>query len=100
MEHIHQNSFAIFKGHLTTPAEERIKQKVMQVACKKEFELEHDDEKLRLTFEGMQNDGLLCKNGTTFRVTEKGNQLLRNICAVFDPNMSKHKKKQLFSRAV
>lgn len=100
IQHIDNQSFAIFKGHLTTVEEQHIKRKVMQVACQKQFELEHDDEKLRLTFEEMQNDGLLYKDGTAFRVTEIGNQLLRNICAVFDPNMDKHQKEQLFSRAV
>ena len=93
----------IFKGHNLIQEEVDTRERILLIACKKEFSFAVADilnPKDKLILEEMVSEGLVDKGVDHYRITETGTQFLRNICALFDPYQGKKREEKTFSQAV
>ncbi len=103
LQHIDAGELPVFKGHLMSDEERRIKSKVLSVACNQRISSKDAVElysESKSKIEELVSDGLLEKTASGFEVTEVGTQFLRNICTLFDPNYSADRKIKVFSQSV
>ena len=100
IQQVENNDLPIFKGHFMSSDDLRVKAKILQVACQKSFdEMYLEGETMHMLYD-LLRDGLLTKEKGKYWVTETGNQYLRNICSIFDPNLSRKREGKVFSQAV
>lgn len=112
-ESIQQGSFAIEKGYRLNRDEKIIRHVITEIMCNEYVSLQETAGFFRLSteevkaalhldehlFEGFIADGLLhVGNGTEFTVSENGRFFIRNIAALFDPNL--REATQRFSKAL
>lgn len=100
---LEKGELPIVKGHIMSDSDQKIKSKLLSVACKQRISIEdslslYDEQRGRLA--ELVNDGLLEKIAEGFEVTSCGTQFLRNICSLFDPNYGRQKEKKVFSQAI
>ena len=103
LQQIEEGKIPMFKGHIMSQGDCEIKQKVLQVACDKEFDeafLEGASTEVREALAEMVSEGLLSIENDRYEITKLGSQFLRNICALFDPNQTQAREKTTFSAAV
>jgi oxygen-independent coproporphyrinogen-3 oxidase len=97
--------FAYIKGHSLSHQEQHIKSKIMHLMCNGELSWSHYGlisqviHKNRSELEIMEKDGLLISEKNSFRLTESGQYLVRNISALLDPYFV-HQSSQIFSQAI
>ena len=99
--------FPIVTGHLLSDWEKQIRIQILNLMCKletKPLDASGSSEwinSLEVGMKGLLSDGLVEWNGDILRVTSLGKQFVRNVAAVFDPNLS-DKKEALpqFSKAI
>ncbi len=93
----------VFKGHIMSEFEQETRSLILDIICNRWMtsnDVEGLPEDRKLIFEEMISEGLISVEWNDFKVTEKGVQFLRNICAVFDPNFGTQTGKKVFSQAV
>jgi oxygen-independent coproporphyrinogen-3 oxidase len=106
-EAIEKQEIPIFRGHLLTEEDLKIRQHILNLMC--HFESSWTNQKdigeiikdnlPRL--QELEEDGLLEINGESIKVTEKGKPFVRNICMAFDLRMLRKKPTtQLFSMTI
>lgn len=100
-------TLAIFKGHLQTALDLKLKTCILEVACSGKITLstipnEHLDDILK-ELQNLESEGILASSDDGFQVTEPGRIFIRNICSVFDLRMlsaQETKQAQIFSKAI
>lgn len=100
MEKVNLGELPVFKGHFMSETDLSVKQQILKVACKKFFDSEDINEEVLPVVDGLLQDGLLNEENGRYQVTDLGNQYLRNICSLFDPNYGKKREGKVFSQAV
>lgn len=100
LQQIQEGKLPVFKGHEMTSEDLKTKEQILKVACQKHFSLDGLAVEAILTVQDLIDDGLLTQEGNNLLVTETGNQYLRNICSLFDPNYGKKREGKVFSQAV
>jgi oxygen-independent coproporphyrinogen-3 oxidase len=100
---ISQGELAKNKGHIMTNDELSIKAKILEIACQKIVSTKAYQSQMickQTAINGFVEDGILEKIEAGFKITDLGTQFLRNVCAVFDPNVCIDRKESTFSKAV
>ena len=100
MEKVNNGELPVFKGHLMSEEDIQVKQQILKVACQKNFDLEDVTLEVLPAINDLIEDGLLEEAVGGYVITETGNQYLRNVCSIFDPNFSKKREGRVFSQAV
>ncbi|NVK84582.1 MAG: hypothetical protein HWE21_09695 [Cytophagia bacterium] len=100
LQQIQEGKLPVFKGHEMSSEDLKTKEQILKVACQKHFSLDGLAVEAILTVQDLIDDGLLTQEGNNLLVTETGNQYLRNICSLFDPNYGKKREGKVFSQAV
>lgn len=100
MEKVNAGVLPVFKGHQMTEGDIQTKAQILKVACQKYFDLESVSETALPAIEELIADGLLDIRDGYCVITEIGNQYLRNVCSIFDPNFAKVREGKVFSQAV
>ncbi len=105
-QNLRENKLPIIRGHIQTEEDIITRRLILDLICKGNAELP----KLiweKLPFENqkslleMEYEGLIERNGLTFKVTEDGMAVVRNICAQFDMRMISSKSNTAtFSKAI
>lgn len=93
----------VFKGHVMSVFEQGTRAQILGIICNRwmsEADVAGLPEDRILVFQEMISEGLVTSEWNGFKVSDKGVQFLRNICAVFDPNFENQASKKLFSQAV
>lgn len=88
---IADNILAVFKGHIQTKNDLKIKECILEIACsgkiKKENIFKVDDPFTMQNISMMHREGILLRNAEGFQVSETGRAFIRNICSVFDQKL-------------
>ena len=101
------NELPLYRGHLLSEEDERIRQHILNLMCK--LETSWEDENMRFkelsevldNLQEMENDGLLIRENKGLSITEKGRPYVRNVCMAFDLLLQRHRPEtQLFSMTV
>ena len=100
LEQINKGELPVFKGHVMSDCDVKVKAKILKVACQKSFNENDLPEDVGLGVYELLKDGLLDKSHGQYVITETGNQYLRNVCSLFDPNYGKKREGKVFSQAV
>lgn len=101
------NKLPVFKGHLLTSEDLKIRKHILKLMCQFEtsFENEHDFfteiPDILNELQEMIDDDLVITEGKKIIITEKGKPFVRNICMAFDLRLKrKVPEKQVFSMTV
>jgi len=104
---IAEESFATIKGYIRTSEDSLRAEVIEQVLCSGVVnfnELSHAHPEITMksprNLELFVEEGLVELNSNGFKVTELGRYFSRNIAAVFDEYLVKHKATKTFSQAV
>lgn len=100
MEKVNNGELPVFKGHFMSQEDIEVREQILKVACQKHFDLGDISLDQSVLLETLLNDGLIREEKGRYSVTEMGNQYLRNICSLFDPNYGKKREGKVFSQAV
>jgi oxygen-independent coproporphyrinogen-3 oxidase len=100
MEKVNNGELPVFKGHFMSQEDIEVREQILKVACQKYFDLGDISLDQSVLLETLLNDGLIREEKGRYSVTEMGNQYLRNICSLFDPNYGKKREGKVFSQAV
>lgn len=93
----------VFKGHIMSGFEQEIRSLILDIICNRwitSSDVAQLPEDRKLVFAEMVEEGLIEKEWSDFKVSEKGVQFLRNICSLFDPNFGCQTEKKVFSQSV
>ncbi|HET9487645.1 MAG TPA: oxygen-independent coproporphyrinogen III oxidase, partial [Chryseosolibacter sp.] len=84
---------AIFKGHVQTPEDLKLKKIILGIACHGKINAgnieEPWDPSITEALELMQSEGILRKLTGGLEVTESGRPFIRNICSIFDKTLQR-----------
>ncbi len=104
---IEKQEIPIFRGHLLTEEDLKIRQHILNLMCHFESSWANQKDIGDIIKENLprlqelEEDGLLEINGESIKVTEKGKPFVRNICMAFDLRMLRKKPTtQLFSMTI
>lgn len=104
---VNNNEEAIFKGHIQTEEDLKLRSAIKDVTCRGRVSLydvkDYLDQKAIEQLREMEGEGLLEKTSEELIVTEPGRAFIRNIAAVFDKRLhtaSLHTARPLFSKAI
>lgn len=101
------NELPLYRGHILTEEDERIRQHILNMMCK--LETSWEDENMRFeelpevldSLQEMENDGLLIRTSRGLSITEEGRPYVRNVCMAFDLLLQRHQPEtQLFSMTI
>ena len=101
VEKIEKNNIPVFKGHMLTTEEKRVKSRILQIACTRVIPTEaviELDRSRKERFDEMLEEGLVVRQCVDYMVSPLGLQFLRNICALFDEHYRPEEK--VYSQAV
>ena len=106
-EKMSEGKLAIFKGHLQTEEDIRVKKYILEVACHGKICTanieEIADPLVMRSLKGMLAEGILKQTSEGYEVTDSGRAFIRNICSVFDQKLKLNYAgggKKLFSRSI
>jgi oxygen-independent coproporphyrinogen-3 oxidase len=105
-EVINSGKVATFKGHVLNKEETKIKNSILDIACKGETTFGEDDiEALeKHTFprlEELKKDGLITWNRNGLKLTTQGRFFIRNVCSAFDLYLLQPlNETKIFSKAI
>jgi oxygen-independent coproporphyrinogen III oxidase len=100
------SQLAIFKGHLQTSEDVSIKKCILDIACRGKLDESSlkkvHDPTIEKGLDTFENEGLLERGLSGFRLTEDGYTFLRNVCHLFDKRSRRIEKVNtpIFSRAI
>jgi len=101
------NELPLYRGHLLTTEDERMRQHILNLMCKLETSWEDDRMKfdelpeILENLQEMENDGLLIRKNNGLYITEEGRPYVRNVCMAFDLLLQRHQPEtQLFSMTI
>lgn len=104
---VNQGVIPIFRGHLLTEEDLKIRQHILNIMCHFETTWENESEEPEAFITGIRNlsemeaDGLLEVNENSLTVTEKGRVFVRNICMAIDARMLANKPEtRIFSSTI
>ncbi|WP_026463875.1 oxygen-independent coproporphyrinogen III oxidase [Adhaeribacter aquaticus] len=103
---LEENKLPVFKGHLLTEKDLKIKEVILAIACRGEIKWDCKlinllDNEAHFELGKMQNDGLVHLSSDYLKVTAIGKAFIRNICMVFDSKLKKQlAKEEVFSKAI
>ena len=100
MKKVNNGELPVFKGHFMSKKDIQVKHQILKVACQKYFEFEDFGRDVQGLINKLTKDGLVKEENGRYLVTEIGNQYLRNICSLFDPNYGRKREGKVFSQAV
>lgn len=97
----------VYRGHLLSETDLKIRKYILDLMCKFETELTNDDNLTEIhtaiiaELQEMLEDKLIEINGNNIKVTEAGIPFIRNVCMAFDQNLSPEVEHQrLFSKTI
>lgn len=101
---LQKNNWAYQRSYILTKEDSRIKQAILDIACRRELTLSEDLLKIlpkerMVNLKEMSKEGLLVFHGQTFQVTDLGMVFLRNICSIFDENYQLNEQSN-FSKSI
>ncbi len=95
---IADNILAVFKGHIQTENDLKIKEFILEIACtgkiKKENLFSVKDPFTMKYISEMHREGILLRNAEGFYVSETGRAFVRNVCSLFDQKLKLNQSKQ------
>jgi oxygen-independent coproporphyrinogen-3 oxidase len=101
------NELAVVKGHIQTPQDLFLKRCILDIACQGIIPYEAfskiDSAAVTSAINEFNELGIVQREGTHFRVTERGRAFIRNICSAFDLRMTEATNKKIsdvFSKAI
>lgn len=104
---VNQGVIPIFRGHVLTEEDLKIRQHILNIMCHFETSWENDDDEPEAFINGIHNlsemeaDGLLVLEDKKLKVTEKGQIFVRNICMAIDARMLENKPTtKIFSQTI
>lgn len=101
------NELPLYRGHLLTTEDERMRQHILNLMCK--LETSWEDSRMKFdelpeileNLQEMENDGLLMRKNNGLYITEEGRPYVRNVCMAFDLLLQRHQPEtQLFSMTI
>ncbi|MCX8167349.1 MAG: coproporphyrinogen III oxidase, partial [Candidatus Micrarchaeota archaeon] len=102
-----QKQIPIFKGHIVSEFEKKLRQHILNLLCYFETSwTDKDDVIVKMIqdnplWEDIISDGLAEVKNNTIKVTNTGRLLVRNVCYALDkPSQKAHSEKPLFSKAI
>jgi oxygen-independent coproporphyrinogen-3 oxidase len=104
-ERINAGFFSFIRGHKLSHTEIKMKDLIIKLMCQGTLEWDEDSmlqtlvKKNLLELIKMQEDNLFYLSNNKIELTEIGQYLVRNICAILDPYYENHNEK-LFSKAI
>lgn len=104
-EWIEKDQLPIVKGHMVNITESEIRKRILKLSCyfklpeKDILEAMTVDPHVRYKLYEFAQDGLIVLNEWGLEVTNKGRNLVRNVCAAFDPNIEAGQE-GVFSKAI
>jgi oxygen-independent coproporphyrinogen-3 oxidase len=88
---IADDSLAVFKGHIHTDEDLKIKACIRDVTCNGKIQMENvyalNDPVLMHNLRYMQQEGVLLPTLEGYHVSDTGRAFIRNICSLFDQKM-------------
>jgi oxygen-independent coproporphyrinogen-3 oxidase len=104
-EAVHSGRFPIFRGHILSEEDLRMRALILDIMCHFRTDLKHvagdATEWSEGSLEEMERDRLIRRNGSDLEVTSKGRPYVRNICMAFDLHLLRNKPDtQIFSMTV
>ncbi len=103
---IENGNLAVFKGHVQSDDDLRIRQCILDIACRGRVSAELlasvADGSAEAQLQQMEEEGLILRSSGALTVTETGRPFIRNICSVFDTNLRGRRTpdNNVFSKAV
>ena len=101
---IEENSFPVFKGHVLTAEDLKIRLHILDLMCRYETTFPANakptvlEKEISERLQSFFNYAWLDQKNTTLKVTEEGRNYLRNICLAFDQRYwQKLPEKEIFS---
>lgn len=105
MEAVQAGKFPIFRGHVLTQEDMRMRALILDIMCHFRTQLDRStpaaSEWSERSLEEMEQDRLIRIHGDELEVTSKGRPYVRNICMAFDLHLLRNKPDtQIFSMTV
>lgn len=104
---VNQGNIPIFRGHLLTEEDLKIRQHILNIMCHFETTWENENNEPEAFINGIRNlsemeaDGLVEVSNNKLTVTEKGRVFVRNICMAIDARMLANKPEtRIFSSTI
>src|SRR5690606_41123955 len=103
---LEQNEIPVFKGHLLTEEDLKIRKHILNLMCHFETNWQGDMDfaqrpQVLEDLAEMQNDQLVKMSEYGLKVTEAGKPFVRNICMAFDLRLKRNKpENRIFSMTI
>lgn len=96
-----QAAWTAVTGHQLSKEEKNMRSHIMELMCDGQTDtLDLGGDSIKVKLDGMYQDGLVHFEGEVVRVTNKGRQFVRNVCAQIDPRINLEHTTPKFSQAV
>jgi oxygen-independent coproporphyrinogen-3 oxidase len=104
---VNEGVLPIFRGHLLSEEDLRIRQAILDIMCRFETNLADTDLSpedlgdIMVRLEEMEIDGLMEFEEEGLKITERGKAFVRNVCMAFDLRLWRNEPKmQVFSKVI